>query len=64
MLVANRLRLFARRNGTVRTAAYWAVLLAREVSRSVLGKETSRTAVRTLLSPRALRADRGPDWTP
>lgn len=64
LLVANRLRLFARRNGHLRTAVYWTVLLAREVSRSVLGKQTSRTAVRALLSPTTLRAARGPDWSP
>ncbi|MBC2931414.1 glycosyltransferase family 2 protein [Nocardioides sp. zg-1228] len=62
MLVANRLRLFARRNGPVRTAAYWLVLLARETSRGVLGKQTSRAAVRALLSPPTLRAARGPEW--
>ena len=63
MLVANRLKLFAGRNGRVRTAAYWAALLVRELSRAVLGKRTSRRAVRTLLSPTLLRAPRGPEWS-
>ncbi|MET1134261.1 MAG: glycosyltransferase family 2 protein [Aeromicrobium sp.] len=62
MLVANRVRLFGRRNGTVRSAAYWTALLLREASRAVLGRKTSRQAVRTLLSPAALRAPRGPEW--
>ena len=62
MLVANRVRLFGRRNGTVISAAYWTALLLREASRAVLGRKTSRQAVRTLLSPAALRGPRGPEW--
>ncbi|GAA1438442.1 glycosyltransferase family 2 protein [Mycobacterium cookii] len=62
MLVANRVKLFAGRHGPLRSAAYWSALLAREASRAVLGRATSRRAVRTLLSPSALRAPRGPGW--
>lgn len=62
MLVANRVKLFADRNGRVTSAAYWVALLAREGSRAVLGRQTSRRAVRVLLSPTALRAPRGPEW--
>ena len=62
MLVANRVKLFAGRHGPLRSAAYWTALLAREASRAVLGRATSRRAVRTLLSPSALRAPRGPEW--
>ena len=62
MLVANRVKLFAGRHGPLRSAAYWSALLAREASRAVLGRATSRRAVRTLLSPSALRAPRGPEW--
>lgn len=62
MLVANRVKLFADRNGPVSSAAYWVALLVREGSRAVLGSRTSRRAVRTLLSPAALRAPRGPEW--
>jgi GT2 family glycosyltransferase len=62
MLVANRLRLFTRRNGRARGLLYWSALLLREASRAALGKTTSRQAVRTLLSPRLLRAPRGPEW--
>ena len=63
LLVANRVKLFSGRNGRVRSAVFWAALLAREASRAVLGKRTSRRAVRTLLSPTLLRASRGPEWS-
>lgn len=63
MLVANRVKLFSDRNGRVRSAAYWAALLVRELSRALLGKGTSRRAVRVLLSPALLRAPRGPEWS-
>lgn len=62
MLVANRVKLFSGRNGPVRSAAFWVALLLREASRAALGRATSRRAVRTLLSPAALRAPRGPEW--
>jgi N-acetylglucosaminyl-diphospho-decaprenol L-rhamnosyltransferase len=62
MLVANRVKLFAARNGPVSSAAYWLALMVREASRAALGRETSRRAVRTLLSPAALRGRRGPEW--
>lgn len=62
LLVANRVRLYARRRGPLRATAYWALVLLRESSRAVLGYPTSRRAVRTLLSPRRMRARRGPDW--
>jgi GT2 family glycosyltransferase len=63
MLVANRLKLFADRHGRTRSTAYWAALLVRESSRALLGRRTSRRAVRTLLSPALLRAPRGPEWS-
>lgn len=62
MLVANRVKLFADRNGRVSSAAYWVALLVREGSRAALGRQTSRRAVRVLLSPAALHAPRGPEW--
>jgi N-acetylglucosaminyl-diphospho-decaprenol L-rhamnosyltransferase len=61
LLTLNRIRLFRKRNGPVATAAYWAALVCREGSRALLGKPTSRAAVRALLSPRRLREPRGPD---
>ncbi|NMR21442.1 glycosyltransferase family 2 protein [Cellulomonas fimi] len=60
LLVVNRLRLFSRRHGTVATACFWAVLVARETSRATLGKRTSRAALRALTSPRYLRQVAGP----
>ncbi|MEI7057895.1 glycosyltransferase family 2 protein [Nocardioides sp. CCNWLW239] len=62
LLVANRVRLFTARRGRVQGAAYWLMVLAREGSRALLGKQTSRRAVRTLLSPRRMSAPRGPEW--
>ena len=62
LLVANRVKLFAQRNGLARAAAYWLLVLAREASRSALGKQTSRRAAGTLMSPRRMRAPRGTAW--
>jgi N-acetylglucosaminyl-diphospho-decaprenol L-rhamnosyltransferase len=60
LVVLNRLRLFRRRNSKVRTGVYWAALVVRETSRAVLGKRTSRAALRALASPRRMREPRGP----
>jgi N-acetylglucosaminyl-diphospho-decaprenol L-rhamnosyltransferase len=60
LLVLNRVRLFSQRNGHVRTAAFWIAVVFREASRAVLGKATSRAALKALVSPRQLRAPRGP----
>jgi N-acetylglucosaminyl-diphospho-decaprenol L-rhamnosyltransferase len=60
LLMTNRVRLFSRRNGRLRTVAYWAALVSREASRALLGRATSRAAVRALLSPRRLRETPGP----
>jgi N-acetylglucosaminyl-diphospho-decaprenol L-rhamnosyltransferase len=60
LLMLNRVRLFRRRNGKVRTAAYWSALVFREASRAMLGKAVSRAAVKALVSPSRLREQRGP----
>jgi GT2 family glycosyltransferase len=60
LVVLNKVRLFGRRNGRIRTAAYWCALVSREASRAALGKATSRAAVKALVSPRRLREPRGP----
>lgn len=60
LLVANRVRFFRRRNGWPRGAVFWAVTLLRESSRAVLGRQTSRAAVRALLSPSRMRETPGP----
>ena len=62
LLVANRVRLFTVRRGRLQGAAYWLMVLARECSRALLGKQTSRRAVRTLVSRRRMSAPRGPEW--
>ncbi|AEV83997.1 glycosyl transferase family 2 [Actinoplanes sp. SE50] len=60
LLTLNRVRLFGRRHGPVRTAAYWAALLLRESSRAALGRKPSRAATRDLLTPSRLRETPGP----
>lgn len=62
LLVANRVRLFTARRGRVQGAVYWLMVLARECSRALMGKQTSRRAVRTLVSRRRMSAPRGPEW--
>jgi N-acetylglucosaminyl-diphospho-decaprenol L-rhamnosyltransferase len=60
LLNLNRVRLFRRRHGRLRTIAYWAALCLREGTRAVQGRATSRAALRALLSPRRLREVPGP----
>ncbi|GLW35710.1 glycosyltransferase [Actinoplanes regularis] len=60
LLTLNRVRLFRRRHGRVRTSAYWAALVLRESSRAALGKRPSRAATRDLLTPSRLREVPGP----
>ena len=62
LLVANRIKLFRSMHGRVSTAAFWCAVVLREASRSMIGKHTSRAAVRDLISPARLRERRGPDW--
>ena len=60
LVMLNRVQLFHSRNGRLRTVAYWGALVVREASRAALGKQTSRAAVRALISPARLRERRGP----
>lgn len=60
LLVLNRVRLFRRRHGPVRSSSFWAAVLVRESSRALMGKETSRAAVRALVSPSRFREAPGP----
>ena len=62
LLVANRIKLYRAGHGGVATAAFWCATVVREASRSLLGKRTSRAAVRDLMSPSRLRERRGPQW--
>lgn len=62
LLSVNRVRLYGRRHGPVRTACFWTALLAREFSRALLGRKPSQAAVRALLSPARFRVTPGP-WS-
>ncbi len=60
LLSVNRVRLFRRRNGPLATVIFWLIVLAREASRSLLGRDTSRAATQALLSPVAFFSQPGP----
>ena len=60
LLVLNSVRLFRRRHHLAHSAAFWFAVLARESSRALLGKATSRRAMLALLSPAKLRERPGP----
>lgn len=62
LLVANRVLLFRRRHGRIATAAFWCATVAREATRALLGKRTSRAALRDLVRPSRMSAPRGPQW--
>lgn len=61
LLTVNRVRLFRRRHGRIRTAAFWAVLFVRELSRAAIGRRPSQAAVRALIRPRHVRRTPGPE---
>jgi N-acetylglucosaminyl-diphospho-decaprenol L-rhamnosyltransferase len=60
LLMLNKVRLFRRYNGRTRTVAYWSALVLREASRALIGRATSRAAVKALVNPSRLREPRGP----
>lgn len=62
LLLTNRVRLVRRHRGPVVAAAYWALTVSREGIRVGLGRAGTRAALRALLSPRLMRAQRGPAW--
>ncbi|WP_310527811.1 glycosyltransferase family 2 protein [Nocardioides sp.] len=62
LLVANRLRLFARLGPGPRVGFYWLALLLREGTRALRGDAIARAAVGVLVRPSLLRAERGPEW--
>jgi GT2 family glycosyltransferase len=49
MLVINRLRLFRRRNGRIRSAAFWLALVINEASRAAIGRRVHRAGLMALL---------------
>jgi len=62
LLTANRVKMFGSRHGRFATALFWAAIATREGSRALLGKKTSRTSIRDLMSPARMRQHRGPEW--
>ncbi|WP_181311585.1 glycosyltransferase family 2 protein [Nocardioides campestrisoli] len=60
LLVANRVRLHRRRHGWLSGTVFWAVVVAREASRTALGRATNRAALQMLTSPRRMRESPGP----
>lgn len=62
LLTINRIRLFHRRHGIMSTFLFWAAALSREGSRALMGKTTSRAAVRDLLSLRRMRERPSARW--
>lgn len=62
LLSVNKVRLYRSRHGAIPSAFFWAAIVVREGSRALLGKRTSRAALRDLLSPRRMRERPGPEW--
>jgi GT2 family glycosyltransferase len=62
LLVVNKVRLFGRHAGRLRTASFWGAQVWRESTRALLGRASSRAAVKALINPRKLRTRPGPDW--
>lgn len=60
LLTLNRVRLYRQRHGRAATAAFWAAVLLRELSRAALGRALNRAAALALLSPKQLRTTPGP----
>lgn len=60
LLTLNRVRLYQRTHRAPAVAAFWGALLLRESSRAVLGRSSSRAAVRALVSPARMREKPGP----
>ena len=60
LLTLNRVRLYRRTHSAPAVAAFWGALVLREGSRALLGRASSRAAVRALVSPGRMRAKPGP----
>ncbi|MDP8961599.1 MAG: hypothetical protein M3N32_08300, partial [Actinomycetota bacterium] len=57
LLAVNRVRLYSRRHGPVRTAAFWAAVALNEALRALAGRGVHRAALRALLRPSAWTAE-------
>lgn len=62
LLVVNRVRLFRRRHGPIRSGLFWLATLLREATRAALGRTTSRLATRALVTPSILLHTPGPGF--
>jgi N-acetylglucosaminyl-diphospho-decaprenol L-rhamnosyltransferase len=62
LLTVNRIRLYRTRHSRLASAIFWFAYLLRELTRSVMGHDTSRAAVRALLRPRSFSTTPGPEW--
>ncbi|HSN43411.1 MAG TPA: glycosyltransferase family 2 protein [Propionibacteriaceae bacterium] len=49
LVTVNRTRLYRKRHGAIRSAAFWMVVFVNEAARAALGRPTHRAAVRALL---------------
>lgn len=58
LVAVNRTRLYRKRHGPLLGAAYWAVVVANEASRAMLGRRTHRAALRALLTGGRIPAPR------
>ncbi len=55
LLTVNRVRLYARRHGPIRTAAFWSAVTLNEALRALAGRGVHRAALRALLRPGTAR---------
>jgi GT2 family glycosyltransferase len=62
LLCRNKVRLYRRRNGRARSIAFHACCILREGTRAIVGRATSRAALRVLVNPSRFRAQAGPEW--
>jgi N-acetylglucosaminyl-diphospho-decaprenol L-rhamnosyltransferase len=62
LVVKNRVRLYRRRHSMLPSLVFYAVVVWREATRALLGRETNRAALRVLLSPTRMREQSGP-WS-
>jgi GT2 family glycosyltransferase len=62
LVVRNRVLLYRRRHSLVLSLVFYAVVVYREATRAVLGRDTSRAALKLLLSPARMRKQPGP-WS-
>jgi N-acetylglucosaminyl-diphospho-decaprenol L-rhamnosyltransferase len=62
LVVRNRVRLYRRRHSLVMSLIFYAMVVCREATRAVLGRDTNRAALKLLLNPARMRQQPGP-WS-